>query len=73
MRLHGEFRPKPSPALLRYVLAREGASPRRTVLVEDTLANLRARAPACARFTSIIPARRSDAAARNGRRTSTCG
>ena len=27
MRLHGEFRPKPSPALLRYVLAREGASP----------------------------------------------
>ena len=34
MRLHGEFRPKPSPALLRYVLAREGASPRRTVLVE---------------------------------------
>ena len=60
MRLHGEFRPKPSPALLRYVLAREGASPRRTVLVEDTLANLRARAPpACARFTSIIPARRS--------------
>ena len=41
MRLHGEFRPKPSPALLRYVLAREGASPRRTVLVEDTLANLR--------------------------------
>ena len=73
MRLHGEFRPKPSPALLRYVLAREGASPRRTVLVEDTLANLRGARRACARFTSIIPARRSDAAARNGRRTSTCG
>ena len=55
MRLHGEFRPKPSPALLRYVLAREGASPRRTVLVEDTLANLRGarRRPAhCSRLSS---------------------
>ncbi|ALM85168.1 pyrimidine 5'-nucleotidase [Bordetella sp. N] len=41
MRWHGGFRPKPSPALLRYVLAREGAAPRDTVLVEDTLANLR--------------------------------
>ena len=27
MRLHGEFRPKPSPALLRYVLAREARRP----------------------------------------------
>lgn len=41
MRLHGEFRPKPSPALLRYVLAREGVPARQAVLVEDTLANLR--------------------------------
>ncbi|MFJ1299852.1 pyrimidine 5'-nucleotidase [Pseudomonadota bacterium AL_CKDN230030165-1A_HGKHYDSX7] len=41
MRLHGEFRPKPSPALLRYVLAREGATARQAVLVEDTLDNLR--------------------------------
>ncbi|WP_459616733.1 pyrimidine 5'-nucleotidase [Bordetella sp. 2513F-2] len=41
MRLHGEFRPKPSPALLRYVLAHEGVPASRTVLVEDTLANLR--------------------------------
>lgn len=41
MRWHGGFRPKPSPALLRYVLAREGASAANTVLVEDTLANLR--------------------------------
>lgn len=41
MRLHGEFRPKPSPALLRHVLAREGVPARQAVLVEDTLANLR--------------------------------
>lgn len=41
MRLHGEFRPKPSAALLRYVLAHEGAQASNTVLVEDTLANLR--------------------------------
>ncbi|AHV93008.1 pyrimidine 5'-nucleotidase [Bordetella holmesii] len=41
MRLHGEFRPKPSAALLRYVLAHEGVPARRAVLVEDTLDNLR--------------------------------
>ncbi|OZI40631.1 pyrimidine 5'-nucleotidase [Bordetella genomosp. 1] len=41
MRLHGQFRPKPSPALLRYVLAREGVQPRQAVLIEDTLDNLR--------------------------------
>jgi putative hydrolase of the HAD superfamily len=41
MQLHGEFRPKPSPALLRYVLAREGVPASRAVLVEDTLPNLR--------------------------------
>lgn len=41
MRMHGEFRPKPSSALLRYVLAREGVPAARAVLVEDTLENLR--------------------------------
>jgi putative hydrolase of the HAD superfamily len=41
MHLQGQYRPKPSPALLRYVLAREGVLPARAVLVEDTLANLR--------------------------------
>jgi putative hydrolase of the HAD superfamily len=41
MCLHGELRPKPSAALLRYVLAREGVPPARAVLVEDTLINLR--------------------------------
>lgn len=41
MHWHNQYRPKPSAALLRYVLAREGATPRQTILVEDTLANLR--------------------------------
>jgi putative hydrolase of the HAD superfamily len=41
MRLFGQFRPKPSAALLRYVLAREGVPAARAVLVEDTLENLR--------------------------------
>lgn len=41
MRIHGSFRPKPSLALMRYLLAREGIAATRAVLVEDTLANLR--------------------------------
>jgi putative hydrolase of the HAD superfamily len=41
MFLQGQYRPKPSAALLRFVLAREGVAPARAVLVEDTLANLR--------------------------------
>jgi len=41
MRWHGQFRPKPSMALLRHILAREGAHPAQAVLVEDTLVNLR--------------------------------
>jgi len=41
MRYHGVFRPKPSPLMLRHLLAREGISPARAVLVEDTLPNLR--------------------------------
>ena len=35
------FRPKPDPSALRMVLRAEGVAPRRAVLVEDTLANLR--------------------------------
>ena len=41
LKLHGHYRPKPSASILRHILAREGASPSRTVLVEDTLENLR--------------------------------
>ncbi|MGZ3184313.1 MAG: HAD-IA family hydrolase [Telluria sp.] len=42
MRVRGELRPKPSLAMLRRVVAKHGGNPRRCVLVEDTLANLRA-------------------------------
>jgi len=42
MRMHGEYRPKPSIAMLQYVLAREGVPASQAVLVEDTLSNLRA-------------------------------
>lgn len=41
MRWHTQYRPKPSNALLRYVLAREGVAPHQATLVEDTLVNLR--------------------------------
>jgi putative hydrolase of the HAD superfamily len=41
MRIHGHFRVKPSRAMLRAMLAREGVRPRRAILVEDTLANLK--------------------------------
>lgn len=41
MRFHGDFRVKPSPALMRHVMAYEGVSPHRAVLVEDTVANLK--------------------------------
>jgi len=41
MRWHGQHRPKPAPALLRYVLAHEGVHAHRATLVEDTLVNLR--------------------------------
>ena len=63
----------PSPALLRYAAGARGrvAPPHRAG--RGHAGHSGARRAACALFTSIIPARRSDAAARNGRRTSTCG
>ena len=46
LRLHGQYRPKPSIAMLRAVLAREGLAGRanagRAVLVDDSLMNLKA-------------------------------
>jgi putative hydrolase of the HAD superfamily len=42
MRVRGELRPKPSKAMLRRVVRRHGGSMQRYILVEDTLANLRA-------------------------------
>jgi putative hydrolase of the HAD superfamily len=56
LRLHGQFRPKPSIAMLRAVLAREGLAGRanagRAVLVDDSSMNLKsARA---AGFTTVL-------------------
>lgn len=42
MHVHRQLRPKPSRHLLRKLIAREGVSPRRCILVEDTADNLRA-------------------------------
>jgi len=42
MRVHGTFRPKPSRLMLRAILARERVRPSTAILVEDSLANLKA-------------------------------
>jgi putative hydrolase of the HAD superfamily len=42
MHVHGRLRPKPSRLMLRLLLRRHRADAHRTILVEDTLANLRA-------------------------------
>jgi putative hydrolase of the HAD superfamily len=42
MRIHGAFRPKPSRAMLRHMLARESVAAHRAVLVDDSLPNLKA-------------------------------
>jgi putative hydrolase of the HAD superfamily len=41
MRVHGQLRPKPSKLMLRRLLRRHGLAPRRCILVEDTLVNLK--------------------------------
>jgi putative hydrolase of the HAD superfamily len=41
MRVHGRLRPKPSKHLLRKIMRKQKLTPRRCILVEDTLANLR--------------------------------
>jgi putative hydrolase of the HAD superfamily len=42
MRVHGTYRPKPSRLMLRSMLARERIRPSAAVLVEDSVANLKA-------------------------------
>lgn len=42
MRVHGHLRPKPSRSLLKHLLARERVASSHAVLVEDSLANLKA-------------------------------
>jgi len=41
MQVHGQLRPKPSALMLRRLLRKHGLPPRRCILVEDTLANLK--------------------------------
>jgi putative hydrolase of the HAD superfamily len=41
MHVHGRLRPKPSKLMLRRLLRRHGLAPRRCILVEDTLVNLK--------------------------------
>ena len=41
LKLHGHYRPKPSASMMRHIVACEGVSARRTVLIEDTLENLK--------------------------------
>ena len=41
MRVHGQLRPKPSTLMLGRLLRRQRIAPRRCILVEDTLANLK--------------------------------
>lgn len=40
LKIHGQYKPKPSAAMMRHILACEGISASRAVLVEDTLSNL---------------------------------
>ena len=41
MRVHGQLRPKPSPLMLRHLLAKKRLQRRHCVLVEDTVCNLK--------------------------------
>jgi putative hydrolase of the HAD superfamily len=41
LKLHGQYRPKPSVAMMRHIVACEGVTAHRTVLIEDTLENLK--------------------------------
>lgn len=41
MSVHRQLRPKPSKLMLRRLIAREGTSPRRCILVEDTIETLK--------------------------------
>lgn len=67
MRVHGAFRPKPSRALLRHLLARERVSAHRAILVEDSLPNLRS-ARAIGMRTVLVQLFRRAAASRPFRR-----
>ncbi len=65
MRLFGQYRPKPSRAMLRAIMRRERVAPQRCILVEDTLENLRC-AKACGLATVWVSGLTSRAGARAG-------
>ena len=67
MRVHGDFRPKPSRAMLRHILARERIPAHRAVLVDDSASNLKA--ARAVGFRTVLVARRTAAcgARRTGR------
>ena len=54
MQFLGRFQPKPSVALMRYILAHEGVHPRRAALVQDTIENLRSARKAGLRTVHIF-------------------
>jgi putative hydrolase of the HAD superfamily len=68
MRVHGVLRPKPSTAMLRHMLAREGLAGRsnagRAILVEDSLANLKA--ARASGFRTVLVTRHRAGGARGG-------
>lgn len=65
MRVHGRLRPKPSKLMLRRLLAREGLTARRCILVEDTVINLKS-AKALGLHTAWITQYLDAAVARHG-------
>ena len=67
MQFLGRFRPKPSAALMRHILAHEGVHPRRAVLVEDTVENLRGARKAGLRTVHVFHPGSSFGRFKNGR------
>ena len=57
MRVHGQFRPKPSSSMLRTMLAREGCRRGHAVLIEDSLPNLKAARALGFRTVLVSPVR----------------
>lgn len=72
MRVHGDFRPKPSRAMLRHVLARERIPAHRAVLVDDSASNLKA-ARAVGFRTVLVARRAAGCSARRTRRAAYVG
>lgn len=67
MQFLGRFRPKPSVSLMRHILAHEGIHPRRAVLVEDTIENLRSARKAGLRTVHVFHPGSSFGRFKNGR------